>query len=228
MKQRDQKEPKYKPLKRLLHFRGETWSYQVGKSAVHLRTSDHRITYAVPLPDITGESWDQIERAEWKHYWEGVRPQKIKSYIRDHLLPNPEFRLPTVMYMHPNGGDRWHRYEHCRFLPHLKTGQVFDPVKIEVEQWEGVLKEPPTRLNLCGVCMKRWRLRCMDCKNPKPQQYMVNKPLWNEAVPDRKGFLCFSCLSARISRPLRQSDFSTDIPINRFRPVSDEIAKLST
>jgi len=232
MKKRDQKQPRTpKPYKRRLHFPdGEVWSYRFTNGVVAIRTPDCETTHGVPLPEISGMSWDDMERGEWKGWWAGVGPQRVKDYVQFHLRPDPDsFPVPPMMFMHPRFGDRWHLFNDCHFLPHRHTGQKYDPRRMLKEESEERLGEKPTLLNLCGVCMRRQmrQFSCMDCHEPEPEYYMVWDPLWNKAVPDRVGQLCFSCLGKRLGRPLRRGDFPPHIPVNQIGEMPAEIGRLA-
>lgn len=87
MKERDQrKNPRRRPYKRKLHFsEHEVWSYRFANGVVAIRTPDLRTTHQIPVPKISGMSWDDMERGIWKQWWTGVGPQKIKDYIDEHL-----------------------------------------------------------------------------------------------------------------------------------------------
>jgi hypothetical protein len=161
MKQRDQrkqrrkKEPK--PLKRLLHFPdGEVWSWRYMGPYIRVREPDNVTDHNVPVPDITGMTWDDMERGEWKGWWKGIGPQEIKDYITLHLRPDPEFPVPHRVFVHSmfGRGSRWHLYGNCYFLggraPNLHFGTV---LASELAERIGA---PATRLNLCGVCMHKW------------------------------------------------------------------------
>lgn len=230
MKQRDQKKRReIQPFKRKLHFSdGETWSYRVGQNYVVMRSPEGK-THEAILPDVTGESWNDIERAQWKHYWDGVRPQAIKNYIGYHLRPPPEFHPVTHAYMHPYFFGHWHMFWDCHVLPHEKNGQAFDPAVVDYEDLEGHLGAKATRLNFCPVCMHKYaaQFRCMDCHEPDPEYYMVWDQLWEKAVPDGSGKLCFSCLGKRLGRPLRQNDFPKHVPLNQMGDLPERIAKLA-
>lgn len=233
MKKRDQKKRRRTPApyKRRLHFAdGETWSYRFTNGVVAIRSPRCETTYEVPLLEISGMSWNDMERGEWKGWWSGVGPQAVKDYVLFHLRPDPDdVRIPNLVFMHPHFFGRWHFYEDCHFLPHRRHHQAYDPARVPDDELEERLGEKPTLLNLCGVCMDRYqkKFRCMDCRDPEPEYYMVWSELWQKAVPDGKGELCFSCLGKRLGRPLRQSDFPPHVPLNTIEAVRDEIGRLA-
>lgn len=232
MKKRDQKQPRTpKPYKRLLHFSdGEAWSYRFANGVVAIRTPDCKTTHQVPLPEISGMSWDEMERGEWKGWWTGIGPQAVKDYVESHLRPDPEgFHIPQLVFMHPKFFGRWHLFDNCHFLPHRKTGQSIDPARVFKEDLERRLGEKPSRLNLCGVCLRRQmkQFSCMDCRDPDPEYYMVWNTLWEKAVPGGAGKLCFSCLGKRLGRPLRRGDFPPHVPLNQMGEMPAEIARLA-
>jgi hypothetical protein len=233
VKKRDQKKTRRRPrpYKRQLHFPdGEVWSYRFTNGVVAIRTPDCETTYKVPMPEISGMSWDDMERGQRKQWWTGVGPQCVKDHIKFHLRPDPHsFPIPTLVFMHPMFFGRWHLYEGCRFLPHRRHHQAYDPARVFADDLDERLGEPATLLNLCGVCMDTFqkKFRCMDCHEPEPEYYMVWNDLWKKAVPDGAGQLCFSCLGKRLGRPLRQSDFPPHIPLNQLGNLPEHIGRLA-
>lgn len=158
MKQRDQRKKggTSKPLKRKLHFPdGEVWTWRFG-SDVLIRTPDCRTTYHVPLPEITGMRYDDMERGEWKGWWDGVGPQQVKDYIELHLRPDPRIVVPPRIFIHPHvwSQSRWHLYIDCHFLPNKSYHAVL-PRSVAPEGFAKRVGTEPTRLNLCGVCLRR-------------------------------------------------------------------------
>lgn len=230
MKRRDQKRGGApRAYHRKIHFgEGEVWSYRFAGGHVTIRTPDCGTTHRVPLPEISGMSHDEMERGEWKGWWRGVGPQRIKDYITLHLRPEPDFRIPDLVFMHPHPFGRWHLFWDCHFLPHRKHQQAIDPARVFAEELERRLGEPATRLNCCGVCMRRHHetFSCMDCHRFDAEYYMVWDTVWRKAVPDGKGKLCFSCLEKRLGRPLHRGDFNMRVPLNQVPPVKDLIARM--
>lgn len=231
MRERDQRRRRPQPYKRRLHFPdGEEWSYRFTSGKVAIRTPDCETTFQIPLPEISHMTWDNMERGEWKGWWKGVGPQKVKDYILFHLRPDPDdCPTPTLVFMHPLISDRWHLHEECQFLPHRRHGQKYDPDRVFADELEGRLGEEPTLRNLCGACMDRYqrKFRCMDCHDPDPEYYMVWDALWQRAVPELAGKLCFSCLGKRLGRPLRRGDFPPHVPLNQFDHTRERILELA-
>jgi len=232
MKQRDQRrQQRLRPYSRKIHFPdGEVWSYRFTGSVVAIRTPDCETTHQVPLPEISGMSWDLMERGRWKQWWKGVGPGALKEYILFHLRPDPrEVRIPGVAFMHPRFFGRWHYFRDCPVLPHRKHGQKYDPAQVPDDDLEHRLGEKPTLRNLCGTCMRTYqaRFRCMDCRKPDIEYYMVWDALWAQAVPDREGQLCLVCLGKRLGRPLRRGDFPPSVPLNQFAEMREHIARLA-
>lgn len=72
-------------LRRKIHLpNGKVWSYKIGNLYVHIRDPEGNTTEAT-VSAITGESWSDIERAEWKGYWKGVSPSQIRAFIEREL-----------------------------------------------------------------------------------------------------------------------------------------------
>jgi hypothetical protein len=66
------------PMKKI-HTDEGVYQYQVGRQNVLL--FDPKGTKSViPLSDISGLSWDQIERGKWKR-WFSVTPSMVRDFI---------------------------------------------------------------------------------------------------------------------------------------------------
>jgi len=64
--------------------------------------------------------------------------------------------------------------------------------------------------------MNEHKLDCKDCGGDTfYENYMVWNCIWQQAVPEQKGFLCIGCLEARLGRRLVATDFSL-VPINEL------------
>jgi len=59
------------------------WRFHVGETYVKIVAPNSKI-YEPTISEVTGESWDSIERAQWKGYWKGVKPQQVKDWILTH------------------------------------------------------------------------------------------------------------------------------------------------
>lgn len=58
---------------------GTDYRYKVGRAYVDIRLPEgSRLTPT--LADVTGLSWDEIERGKYKRYF-SVTPQQVKEYI---------------------------------------------------------------------------------------------------------------------------------------------------
>lgn len=56
---------------------------------------------------------------------------------------------------------------------------------------------------------------CNDCGMVQPADYMIEDYIW-ETVASKKGcILCVDCVSTRLGRKLRLSDF-TNVPVNKL------------
>jgi len=166
MKARDQRRKKKRqppePFRRKLHFlEDEVWSYRVGGSFVWIRTPDLKTTFEIPFTQITGMSWDDMERGQWKRWWDGIGPQQIKDYVEHHLRPDPAIELPPRVFVRlpPWGtrGETWHLRRECHFLPQETENPLFQAWRqvkaVSPEEAAEHFGEPLTRRNLCGLCM---------------------------------------------------------------------------
>lgn len=58
---------------------GVDYEYKVGRAYVDIRPPEgERMTPT--LAEVTGLTWDEIERGKWKRYF-SVTPQQVKEYI---------------------------------------------------------------------------------------------------------------------------------------------------
>lgn len=55
---------------------GVEFEYLVGKSNVNIRSSDDSWKLTAPFTDVTGMTWYEIERAQWKGYF-SITPKMI-------------------------------------------------------------------------------------------------------------------------------------------------------
>jgi predicted RNA-binding Zn ribbon-like protein len=68
-----------------IHFGSEVWTWTAGKGTVAIR-DENRKKFAVPMTEITGCSWTEIERSRWKQTrWCEVTPAKVRNYIEREL-----------------------------------------------------------------------------------------------------------------------------------------------
>lgn len=71
--------------KRTIHTGGRVWLYAVGKGAIPIWSPDG-VKHVTNLSEVSGWFWDDIERAQHKGYWEGIRPSDIKEFIESDLV----------------------------------------------------------------------------------------------------------------------------------------------
>lgn len=159
MRVKDQRKRQGVPrsFKRRVHFGNEEWAYKVGGMWVVVLAPDRKTTYRVRLEEVTGMSWDDIEKGRWKGWWQGVGPQEVRDYIERHLRGAPEIGVPPEVFLHPMEGISvtWHSSPDCNFLPQTRRGQLFDAIALDPSAAAVRLGQPLTRHNLCGVCMRR-------------------------------------------------------------------------
>jgi hypothetical protein len=152
MERRTRRIEKARPFKRLLHFaEGDVWSYQVASGAVLIRTPDLAVTHSIPLPEVVGMTYDEIEKGCWKKWWAGVGPGDVKAYVVGHLRGPETLELPPGVFMTVNKywePERWHLFETCGLL--YRCGQPSS-----VADAEQRLGTKLTRKNLCGACRMR-------------------------------------------------------------------------
>jgi hypothetical protein len=66
---------------------------------------------------------------------------------------------------------------------------------------------------------------CGVCHDPDSELYMVHNEVWKAAKADKADKLCWKCLSGRLGRPLRQSDFDDSL-CNLQTPTREKIEEL--
>ena len=65
----------------------ETWSWQVSRAGIVVLRDPKRKKYIIPMTEITGCTWDQIERAHNHGNTNcDVTPRKVKDYIERELI----------------------------------------------------------------------------------------------------------------------------------------------
>lgn len=71
---------------------GREWRWSLGKRAGHAEARCGAVKIAAPITEVTGLSWDEVERGKWKRYF-SVTPQQVADWIRskgpDALAPDP-------------------------------------------------------------------------------------------------------------------------------------------
>jgi hypothetical protein len=64
----------------------EIWTWRVVSSGSVIIKDPKRKKYVIPMTEVTGCTWDQIERAHWKGNTNcDVTPRKVKNYIEREL-----------------------------------------------------------------------------------------------------------------------------------------------
>jgi len=67
---------------RVIVIDGNKWLWKCGFSFVRI-ASPNGVTKDIDIPDITGGTWDTLERGRWKRTQDGmVTPSMIEDYIR--------------------------------------------------------------------------------------------------------------------------------------------------
>jgi hypothetical protein len=68
-----------------VHVGGKIWKYRVGRSNVVINSPEgKRIT--VNHSELTGRTWDTIERGQWKRTQDGmILPCHVKEYVERYI-----------------------------------------------------------------------------------------------------------------------------------------------
>ena len=65
---------------RTITVAGKVWKYRIGKNFVVAKAADTGEGKKVKLTDLTGMSFETIERAVWKRYFH-VTPKQIATWL---------------------------------------------------------------------------------------------------------------------------------------------------
>lgn len=64
-----------------IHRLDGLWQYRIGRSGGIVLFSPNNTRIKTDQSEVTGISWDEIERASWKGYATGIKPSNIEHYI---------------------------------------------------------------------------------------------------------------------------------------------------
>jgi hypothetical protein len=78
-----QKKAARNPLGRKIHLPTGTWSYQIGKSGVNIRTPDLTNTQYVEYTKLFGMTWDETNELEERCSFR-VKPHHVRHWIEKH------------------------------------------------------------------------------------------------------------------------------------------------
>lgn len=169
MRQKEQGKPRALPFDRKIHFgANEVWTYRVSSMFVLVREPDPSKLHQVSVCDVTGMSFNDIERGCWKRWWKGIGPGEVRAYIEGHLRGQEGVLLPETMFVEGRLFDRvnpttassvdwvpgalerrWHTSPQC----HL----AFKAREAAAAQASLALGAPITRATMCGLCRMRER-----------------------------------------------------------------------
>lgn len=156
---RRQREAGPLPGHRRLMIRGRLWQWRFGKG-IRIVAPDGTATHVLHT-DLTGQSWDDIERADRKGYTTPITPRFVRDHIDRRMLGytdadgfpagSPERgRTETP-------GDGWRAVRGARGTWHWKDG----PCDIEVMSPEGVVTTHRAYL-ATGMGVDEWMKAKMD------------------------------------------------------------------
>jgi hypothetical protein len=57
-----------------------TWKYKIGRSFI-LIVSPNGKRHLTNQSEVSGLSWEQLERGYWKKWFSGIKPSMIKDWI---------------------------------------------------------------------------------------------------------------------------------------------------
>jgi hypothetical protein len=62
------------------------WKYQIGQQNVIARAVDNRESRTIDFSKLTGLSWNDIEKGEWKG-WFHITPKEIANWLKQPIKP---------------------------------------------------------------------------------------------------------------------------------------------
>ncbi len=62
-----------------------TWQYRIGSGDIVI-FSPNDSRYLTNQSEVTGMSWDNLERGYWKGWFKGIGPGDIRKWIEEHIL----------------------------------------------------------------------------------------------------------------------------------------------
>jgi len=63
---------------------GRTWKWGVGKQNIIVRAQDNNESRHIDFSTLTGLSWTEIERGQWKR-WFKITPKHIAAWLNNSL-----------------------------------------------------------------------------------------------------------------------------------------------
>lgn len=76
------KHRKANPLKAEIHMPEGVWTYRITSAGATIRNPEGNITAKIDMPELTGWSWNDLERQEWKGCpMPEIKPSDIRSLI---------------------------------------------------------------------------------------------------------------------------------------------------
>jgi len=84
------------PYARKIHLPQGVWSYKIGKGGVSIRTPNNCTTYKTDVSEVSGWSWDSIEKSHSKGGGFHVSPGDIKNFILEHAYGVKPPELPVT------------------------------------------------------------------------------------------------------------------------------------
>ncbi|MFH0779785.1 MAG: hypothetical protein V1928_02895 [Parcubacteria group bacterium] len=67
---------------------GKLWWWKIGKTYVTARLDGTNIKKVINLCDLTGISWEEIERSKNRHYF-SVTPKQIETWLKGVKIDEP-------------------------------------------------------------------------------------------------------------------------------------------
>jgi len=71
--------------RRAVHIDGKAWEWKVGKESI-LIWSPEGEKHVTDQSQVTGMSWDSLERGYWKGWFKGITPSMVKEWIVHNII----------------------------------------------------------------------------------------------------------------------------------------------
>jgi len=71
-------------MSKAIHIDGQEYPYKVFRSGVKIRLQNGKYLF-VSMTDLTGWSWDGLEKAGWGGYTPPIKPSDVKEWLEKNI-----------------------------------------------------------------------------------------------------------------------------------------------